>query len=148
MNKWTTILAAVVLMSAAMFLGGCGPSGPVGTWTMDFDATFDKAMEKVAKDKMPMPKEMMDAFKERARKDAEKRAMSFKSDGTYVSLNGDREEEKGTWKYENGTLTTTPTGVGRGMAAKVRFSGSRMFLSSPEIEKNPLGIAEIAFKRK
>lgn len=148
MTRWMTMLAAVLMVTAAMFVGGCGPSGPVGSWTMDFDTTFDKAMEKVGKDKMPMPKEAMEAFKERARKDAEKRVMTFKADGTYVSLNGDKEEEKGTWKYENGTLTTTPEAGRKGMTAKVRFSGSRMFLSSPEIEKNPMGLEEIALKRK
>lgn len=147
MQKFMALVAAVVLTCSVLLVGGCGQSGPVGTWVVDSDATF-AAMEKAMGKDMPAElKPMLEQMRAQASKNAPDVTMTFRSDGTFeVTEKG--KSRKGTWKLASGKLELTGEGE-KPSATAVRFAGGRMYVSPPEGDRiGPLGKMEIAFKRK
>jgi hypothetical protein len=117
------------LVSVALLAAACGnKSGVVGTWTPDFDATFDGMMAKLP----PEAKKDFDAHPERRKQATEsmgKSEIELRADGTaHGSTSGGAAPGSGdgTWTEKDGVVTITPSEGKGGHALELRLRDGRL----------------------
>lgn len=137
---WAAVLAASMLLST-----GCGPSGPVGSWVVDADATFESMERAMGKELPEGP--ALERMKAELRREWAAQTMTFRPGAKFemVDAQGTR---TGTWSLKDGRLSLMMDGGGVSERG-VRIGRDRMWLSS--LNPGPhgaMGDIEIVYRRK